>query len=187
MNLTGVAQLVWHRLAKRKVTGLTPRQDTCLGGGWGPEPEYLQEATEQCFSLTSMLFSLSFSLPFWEVFFSVCWDLVSRHILCLPQIHFYKIFLHVWTVLHQQTWWNVNSLVRIHCLSSVILYHTIPTTVYNGSLYMKLYLQREYRTEAYLFWCSSSARQCFKANILSVSLWKGSQEVPKTTLCEPLI
>lgn len=38
-----------------------------------------------------MFFFLSFSLPFW-VLFSVCWDLTSTHIFCLPQIHFIKFF-----------------------------------------------------------------------------------------------
>ena len=55
--LTGVAQLVGHRPTKQKVAGSIP--GTYLGCRFG----YIQEATNQSFSLTLMFLSLSFSLP----------------------------------------------------------------------------------------------------------------------------
>ena len=43
--MTGVAQLVGHRLAKRKVTGSILHQDRCLGCEFGPRLGQLREST----------------------------------------------------------------------------------------------------------------------------------------------
>ena len=60
--LTGVAQLVWHCPAKPNVAGSIPGQGTCLGCGFNPQLEHIQEATDPCLSLSSMFLSLSVSL-----------------------------------------------------------------------------------------------------------------------------
>ena len=46
----------------KKLGGLIPSEDTCLNGQFGPQPRCVQEATNQCFSLTSMFLSLPSSL-----------------------------------------------------------------------------------------------------------------------------
>ena len=46
-----------------KVVGLIPGQGTYLGCRFDPWPKPVSGATEQCFSLTLMFLSLSFSLP----------------------------------------------------------------------------------------------------------------------------
>ena len=61
--LTAVAQLVGHCPENRKVTSLIPSQGTCLGCGFGPQLGRVQEATNQCFSLTVMFLYLSFPSP----------------------------------------------------------------------------------------------------------------------------
>ena len=60
---TGVAQGVGHHPANPKVTGLIPRQGTCLGykQAWSLDGG-VREATDRCFSHTWMFLSLSFSL-----------------------------------------------------------------------------------------------------------------------------
>ena len=47
---------------KRMVTGSIPFKSTCLGCGFSPWSGRLEEATDQCFYLTSTFLSLSFSL-----------------------------------------------------------------------------------------------------------------------------
>ena len=61
--LASVAQLVGHCPANQKVKNLIPRKGTCLGCGLAPHLGCIQEATNRCFSLTSMFLSLSPSLP----------------------------------------------------------------------------------------------------------------------------
>ena len=61
--LAGVAQLVGYHPTNQKVTGSIPGQGKCLGCGFGPQSGRVREATDRCFSLTSMFVSLSFSLP----------------------------------------------------------------------------------------------------------------------------
>ena len=56
---TGVAQLDWCYLADQWVTDSIPGQGTCLGYGFSPPSGHRKEATNQCFSHTSMFFSLS--------------------------------------------------------------------------------------------------------------------------------
>ena len=57
-----VAQWIGRPPVNWKVTGLISGWRTCLG--WGPGLGWgLWEATHWCFSLSSMFFSLSFSLP----------------------------------------------------------------------------------------------------------------------------
>ena len=63
MAMTGVAFLVEHHPTKRKVTSGISHQGTCLGSRFGPQSGRVQEATSQCFSLTLLFLSLSFSLP----------------------------------------------------------------------------------------------------------------------------
>ena len=58
-----MAQWIEHWLANRKATGLIPSQGTCLGGGARSPFGGVREATDRCFSRTSMFLSLSFSLP----------------------------------------------------------------------------------------------------------------------------
>ena len=60
--MTGVAQLVGCHPTKRKVTSSIPDQGTCLGCGLRPWSGHVQEATDRCFSLTSMFLIFSFSL-----------------------------------------------------------------------------------------------------------------------------
>ena len=54
----------WALFQESKGCRFNPSRGTCLGYGFGPRLGYVWEATDQCFSLTSMFFSLSFSLPF---------------------------------------------------------------------------------------------------------------------------
>ena len=63
LALTGVAQLVGHHLRKQKAASLIPGQGTCLGCGFSPWVGSIQQASDQCFSLTLMFLSL-FPLPF---------------------------------------------------------------------------------------------------------------------------
>ena len=58
-----VAQLVECSPRNQKVAGSIPGQGPGLGCGLGPQSGHVWEATDQCFSLTSMFLSLSFSLP----------------------------------------------------------------------------------------------------------------------------
>ena len=58
--LTGVAQLVGHCPAKGHQLG--SHQGTCLGCGFDPWLGCIREATNQCFSLTSMFPTFSLSL-----------------------------------------------------------------------------------------------------------------------------
>ena len=44
-SLISVAQLVGHHPAKQTVAGSTPRQDTFLGCGFGPQLGCIEEAT----------------------------------------------------------------------------------------------------------------------------------------------
>ena len=60
--MTGVAQLVGWCPTKWKVASSIPDQGTCLGCRFSPRSMNLQEATDQCFSLTSMFLFLSPSL-----------------------------------------------------------------------------------------------------------------------------
>ena len=60
--LTGVAQWVGHHPTKQKIMGWIPGQSKCLDSGFDPWSGCKQEATDQCFSLTSTSLSLSFSL-----------------------------------------------------------------------------------------------------------------------------
>ena len=60
-SLTGMARLVGHRPAKRKVNGSIPSRGMCLGCRFGQSGTW--EATDWCFSLSSMSLTLSFSLP----------------------------------------------------------------------------------------------------------------------------
>ena len=60
--LTGVAQWIRHCPANQRVASSIPSQDTCLGCRPGHHLEMLQEATDWCFSRTSIFFSLSSSL-----------------------------------------------------------------------------------------------------------------------------
>ena len=46
-----------------KVAGSIPGQGTCLGCRFGPRSGRIQEATDPCFSLTSVFLSLSLSVP----------------------------------------------------------------------------------------------------------------------------
>ena len=62
--LTGIAQLVRHPPAKRKVAGSIPSQGSCLDYGPGPRLGDMQEATDQCFSYTSVVSLPLFLLPF---------------------------------------------------------------------------------------------------------------------------
>ena len=62
MNLTSkasVAQWVGVSFCRPKCYGSIPSQGTCLGCGFSPQSGHVQEATDQCFSLTSMFLSLS--------------------------------------------------------------------------------------------------------------------------------
>ena len=59
--LTGVAQVVWDA-TKQKITGLSLSRGTCLGGWPGPQLGHVREATDQCFSHTSIFLSLPSSL-----------------------------------------------------------------------------------------------------------------------------
>ena len=58
-----MAQLVRHHPAKQKVSGSTPSRGTCLGCRFHPRSEVIQKAANWCSSVTSMFFSLSFSIP----------------------------------------------------------------------------------------------------------------------------
>ena len=60
--LTGVAELVG--CCPAKVTSSIPCQGTCLPCRFCPQSGHVREATNRCFSLTSVFLSLSFSLPF---------------------------------------------------------------------------------------------------------------------------
>ena len=60
---SGVAQLAGLCSEKQKVTGFIPDQGTNLGCRFGTWSERVREATNQCFSATALLPSLSFSLP----------------------------------------------------------------------------------------------------------------------------
>lgn len=68
MALASLAQWVDHQLEDRRVQGLIPVKGTCLISRlqdplWpGPWPVPVQEATNQCVSLTSVLLCLSLSL-----------------------------------------------------------------------------------------------------------------------------
>ena len=62
LALDGVAQLVGCHPVNQNVVDLTPGQGTCLGCRFSPQQGSVQEATDQCFSFTSMFLSLSFSL-----------------------------------------------------------------------------------------------------------------------------
>ena len=55
-------QLVGYRPANQHVASSIPSQGTCLGCGFGPRLGRVWNATDQCFSLTSMFLSLSFFL-----------------------------------------------------------------------------------------------------------------------------
>ena len=48
-----------HCLAKQDVSGLVPCQGICPGCGFGPQSGCVQEATDQCFSVTLMFLSLA--------------------------------------------------------------------------------------------------------------------------------
>ena len=50
-----------HRPINQKVMGSIPGQDTHLGCGFEPQSGCVREVTDQCFSLTLMLLSLSLS------------------------------------------------------------------------------------------------------------------------------
>ena len=54
--------LVGHHPTELKVASSIPSQVTCQGCGFGPRSGSIWEATDWCFSLTSMFLSLSFSL-----------------------------------------------------------------------------------------------------------------------------
>ena len=56
-----VARLVGCLPAKQEVAGLSPHQGTCLGFGPSPQSGCMQEATNLCFSHTSMFFFCSLS------------------------------------------------------------------------------------------------------------------------------
>ena len=58
-----MAQLVGHCPIKGKVTGSIPGQGKSLGFVFSPGQGHVGEAPDQCFCLTSMFLSLSFSLP----------------------------------------------------------------------------------------------------------------------------
>ena len=60
--LTGMAQLVELHPTKRKFTGSIPSQGTHLSCGFSNRSGCIQEETDECFSLTLMFLSLSFSL-----------------------------------------------------------------------------------------------------------------------------
>ena len=54
---------VGHCPSKQNLAGSIPGQGTCLGCRLGPQSERVWEATDKCFSLTSIFLSLSPSLP----------------------------------------------------------------------------------------------------------------------------
>ena len=62
INVAHVAQLVGCHPTNQKFAGLIPSQDTCLGCMFGPQSGHMQEATDQCFSLTSVILFFYFSL-----------------------------------------------------------------------------------------------------------------------------
>ena len=51
---------MWHQWV---VADLNPHQGTCLGQGFSPRTGLVGEAADQCFSLTWMFLSPSFSVP----------------------------------------------------------------------------------------------------------------------------
>ena len=59
-----VALLVGVLSCTQKFVGLIPGQGTYLGCEFGPFLGHVWEAMDQCFFLTMMFLSLSFSLPF---------------------------------------------------------------------------------------------------------------------------
>ena len=59
LALTGVAHLVGHHPTRWNVASSIPGEDTCLGWGFSPQ----LRGNWWCFSLISMLVSLSFSFP----------------------------------------------------------------------------------------------------------------------------
>ena len=59
----GVAQWIECQPVNQKVAGLIPSQGTCLGLQARSPSGGVQEATNRCFSHTSMFLSLCFSLP----------------------------------------------------------------------------------------------------------------------------
>ena len=61
--LSIVAHLAGYCPTKQKAPSLISGQGTGLGSGFGPQSGCMQEAADQCFSLTWMFLSLSFSLP----------------------------------------------------------------------------------------------------------------------------
>ena len=61
--LAGVAQLIEASSCNWKVVGWIPGQGTSLDCGFSPRSGHVQEATNRCFSLISMFFSFSLSLP----------------------------------------------------------------------------------------------------------------------------
>ena len=63
MALADTAQLVEWWLVNWKVASLIPGQGTCLGGRFRPRLEHMQEAIDWCFSLTSVFYAHSSSLP----------------------------------------------------------------------------------------------------------------------------
>ena len=56
LALAGMAQLVGAPSLNRKVAGLIPSQGTYPGCGFVPQFRGIQEATNQCFSLSLLLF-----------------------------------------------------------------------------------------------------------------------------------
>ena len=61
--LTGVSLWVQRCPINWKVAGSISGQGVCLGCRPGPPAGSMQEATDQCFSCTSMFLSLLLSLP----------------------------------------------------------------------------------------------------------------------------
>ena len=66
--MAGVAQLFGHHPANQKVTGSIPGQGTCRGCRFGPHSGCVQEATDQCFSLSLTTgISMGFISPYIEI------------------------------------------------------------------------------------------------------------------------
>ena len=58
-----MAQLGGHCPTEQKVAGSIPGQGACLGCGFSPQSGRTQEASNRCFSLTSIFLSLFYFLP----------------------------------------------------------------------------------------------------------------------------
>ena len=105
-----------HKATKQKVASSIPSQGTCLGFRFGPQLGRVQEATDQCFSLTLMLLSLSPSLPFSQIHkfkkiyvFLNLYSITTQHACSYPYTLIDRSNRH--KVLNGKQWWGVSAVL----------------------------------------------------------------------------